>query len=134
MTFSAVGGGCQLVRLPCPNGTSSLVDFNFPIKELRADIAGGATFVSVDLGDFDSDSENLFLEVYNSSNVLLDSVSLFNPDTSESMRTLSLANPNIAYALDLSKPGAPIKWTVVAGSVLVAPRLAGRLLSAYLPD
>ena len=52
----------------------------------------------MDLGDFNSDSENLFLEVYNSSNVLLNSASLFNPDTSESMRTLSLANPDIAYA------------------------------------
>ena len=98
VTFSAVGGGGQLVRQSGPNGTSSIFDFNFPIKELRADIAGGATFVSVDLGDFNSDSENLFLEVYNSSNALLDSVSLFNPDTSEIMRTLSLANPNIAYA------------------------------------
>src|SRR5690349_24249391 len=56
VTFSAVGGGGLLNNLVTPNGTKGLLDQNNPIKMVRADIAGGASSVSVDLGDFDADA------------------------------------------------------------------------------
>src|SRR5262249_11391931 len=71
VTFTASGGGGQIITDIVPNGTRGLLDNNTPRKELRADIAGGTSFVSVDLGDFDSDADTIFLEVFNSSNVSL---------------------------------------------------------------
>jgi hypothetical protein len=50
VTFTAVGGGGLLESALSPNGTTGLLDSNAVRKELRADIAGGATSVSVDLG------------------------------------------------------------------------------------
>src|SRR5437016_12803613 len=63
VTFSASGGGGAISTNTTPNGTLGLLDGNGPRKEIRADIIGGTSFVSVDLGDFDSDADTLFLEV-----------------------------------------------------------------------
>lgn len=67
---------------------------------LRADISGGASSVSIDLGDYDSDADGLFLNVYDASNNLLGSASLVTDPSDETMHTLGvgLPFPGIAYA------------------------------------
>ena len=83
-----------------PNGTYGLIGVldntnNYPT--LRADIAGGASSVSVDLGDHGYDADLIFLNAYDSSNALIDSTSLLDSDSDTSMHTLSLSDPGIAY-------------------------------------
>jgi len=97
-TFTAFGGGGLLSAISSPNGTRALLDNNSPRKTLRADISGGTNFVSVDLGDFDADADTLFLNIFDSSNVLLGSTSQFIDASFTGMVTLSLSAPNIAYA------------------------------------
>ena len=63
-TFTAVDGGL-LKRDTAPNLTWALRAVTEPYPEMRADIAGGASFVSVDLGDFAGiDTETVFLEIF----------------------------------------------------------------------
>lgn len=104
VTFTATTPGSLIASEgfgDTPNGTPGLIGVpdpsdNFPT--LRADIAGGATSVSINLGDFDSDPDLLFLNVYDSSNNLIDSTSLLTDASDESMHTLSLSDAGIAYA------------------------------------
>jgi len=98
VTFSAVGGGGMISALSTPNGTTGLLDNNTPRKQFRADIAGGTTSVSVDLGDFDADPDLLVLSIFNSSDVLLGTTSLAIDADFTGMLTLSLSAPGIAYA------------------------------------
>ncbi len=100
VTFTAVDGGLLQKFPDTPNGTFSLTGLNSPYSELRADIAGGATFVSVDLGDFAFiDAETVFLEVFNNSGDLLDWISEDVPADRMVMTTLSLSVPGISYAI-----------------------------------
>src|SRR5690242_3732024 len=73
VTFSASGGGGQLFVSFDPNGTMGLLDNNNPRKEILASLAalGGASSVSVDLGDFDQDADTVFLEVFDAANASL---------------------------------------------------------------
>lgn len=98
VTFSAVGGGGAIISATTPNGTTGILDANIPRKELRADIVGGATSVSIDLGDFDADADTLFLEIFNSSNVSLGFTSLLIDASFTGMDTLTLSASDIAYA------------------------------------
>jgi len=106
VTFSASGGGGLVAKQTGPNGTFGLLDDNAPRKELRADFIGGTNFVSVDLGDFDSDPDLLFLQVFNSANVSLGFASLLIDASFTGMQTLSLSAPNIAYAVFGARPPA----------------------------
>jgi hypothetical protein len=99
VTFSASGGGGAIITFLTPNGTLGLVDENIPRKELRADIGPGATFVSVDLGDHDADSDRLFLEIFDIGNNLLGYTDQVISEDFIGMETLSLSAPNIAYAI-----------------------------------
>lgn len=99
VTFSASGGGGHLWASDGPNGTLGLLDMNIPHKELRADISSGATFVSVDLGDYDQDSDRIFLEVFDAANNLLGYADLVISEDFVGMETLSLSAPNISYAI-----------------------------------
>ncbi len=99
VTFSASGGGGAITTSLTPNGTLGLLDNNTPRKELRADIGPGATFVSVDLGDYDADSDRLFLEIFDVGNNLLGYADLVISANFTGMQTLSLSAPNIAYAV-----------------------------------
>lgn len=92
--------------LDSPNGTLALLEESSPINFLRADISGGAVSVSVDLGDFDADSDLLFLDVYDSSNTLLGHTELFIEASFTGMETLSLSTPGIAYAIFGATGGA----------------------------
>jgi len=100
VTFTAVGGG-QLQRFAdMPNGTFGLTGLTSPYPELRADIAGGATFVSVELGDFaEIDAETVFLEAFDASGNSLRFVSYDIPADRMGMTALSVSAPGISYAI-----------------------------------
>jgi len=98
VTFSAVGGSGAIISATTPNGTAGIIDSNGPRRELRADIAGGATSVAGDLGDFDSDPDTLFVEIFNSSSVSLGFTSLLIDASFTGMDTLTLSGANIAFA------------------------------------
>ncbi|MEX0675651.1 MAG: PEP-CTERM sorting domain-containing protein [Pirellulales bacterium] len=98
VTFSAVGGGGAITAVGTPNLTLGLLDDNSPRKELRANIGPHATFVSVDLGDFDADADLLFLEVFDAADTSLGFTSVLIDEDFTGMMTLSLAAADIAYA------------------------------------
>lgn len=69
------------------------------LSAMRADFGGLVGFVSIDLGDYNADADNIFLEVFNSSNVSLGYVDLLRAGSSFAMDTLSIATAGIAYAI-----------------------------------
>ena len=92
-------GGTGLVGSTDPNGTTGLLSATGPYAPLRADISGGTDFVSIDLGDFDSDPDLLFLDAYDSSNTLIGSTSLLIDASFSGMKTLSLSIAGIDYVI-----------------------------------
>lgn len=93
--------------LESPNGTFALLEESEPTRNfLRADISGGAVSVSVDLGDFDFDSDLLFLEVFDSSDTSLGRTEFFIEASFIGMETLSLSTPGISYAIFGATGGA----------------------------
>lgn len=99
VTFRAVDGG-PLKRDETPNGTWGLRAVEEPYPEMRADIAGGATSVTVDLGDFANiDSETVFLEIFSASGAPLGFVSEDVPIDRMGMTRLTLSGPCFAYAV-----------------------------------
>jgi len=84
-----------------PNGTIGLYGgLNSPQAEIRADIAGGANYVSVDLGDYAGDSDMLFLEAFDSNDVSLGYTQQLIKSEFFGMKTLEVtANGTIAYAV-----------------------------------
>ena len=97
-TLSAVGGG-TFEFSSTPNGTVGVLGSGIPHPLLRADIAGGASDVAVDIGDFNADPDGLLLRAFSSLDVLLASASLATLGTDESMHTLLVSAPNIAYVI-----------------------------------
>jgi PEP-CTERM motif len=98
-TVSAVGGGTTQTT-SVPGGSQGILttpSTNFP--EFRVDFASVASFLSVDLGDFNADPDLLFIEAYNSSNAIIGFTSFNNPASATTMTTLSLSVANIKYAL-----------------------------------
>jgi MYXO-CTERM domain-containing protein len=98
VTFTSTGGG-TLWAGTGPNGTMGLLTSDVPMAPIRADIAGGTSFVSVDIGDYNQDSDTLFLEIYAADDTMLDSVTLLIGEMDTSMHTLSLSASDIAYAI-----------------------------------
>jgi len=98
-TFTAVDGGL-LKRDTAPNLTWALRAVTEPYPEMRADIAGGASSVSVDLGDFAGiDTETVFLEIFSASGTSLGFISEDVPIDRMGMTTLTLSGPCFAYAV-----------------------------------
>jgi len=97
VTFSA--GGQTLLRLAAPGGSPSLLVDGSPRNPTMAVIAGGTGFVSVDLGDFNADQDDLFLRVYDAADVLLGEALLTIPADFTGMKTLSVSANGIAYAV-----------------------------------
>lgn len=97
-TFTGTGGGALWAGTG-PNGTLGLLAGSSPLEELRADIAGGALSVSVDIGDYDGDSDRLFLEIFDSGGTSLGYTDLVIAADFIGMETLTLSAPNIAYAI-----------------------------------
>ncbi|MFW6163725.1 MAG: PEP-CTERM sorting domain-containing protein [Planctomycetota bacterium] len=97
-TFTATDGG-TFRRGLTPNNTQGLLGSPSPYSTLRADIAGGTTAVSVDLGDYNQDSDTLFLEIFTATNVSVGYTSQVIAGSFTGMKTLSLSHPSIAYAV-----------------------------------
>ncbi|MEN6337125.1 MAG: hypothetical protein ABFE01_22940 [Phycisphaerales bacterium] len=99
VTFRAVDGGL-LKRDETPNGSWGLRAVVDPYPEMRADFAGGAKSVSVDLGDFANiDSETVFLEIFSASGTSLGFVSEDVPIDRMGMTRLTLSGPCFDYAV-----------------------------------
>ena len=81
-----------------PNGTNALTMSRGLDALWRADIVGGASMVSVDLGDFGEDADQPFLSVYDNTDNLLGTTSLDIGQDISGMFTLSLLGNNISYA------------------------------------
>src|SRR5436309_837767 len=96
VTFTA--SGQQLYTATSPNGTAALLAGSNPFYPITATLSSPTNFVSVDLGDYDSDPDNIFLEAYDASNNLLGSTSLLLDASDSAMHTLSLSFANIAWA------------------------------------
>src|SRR5689334_14126359 len=59
VTFTADAIGGTLEFAGGPNGTVGVLGFGSPRPLIRADISGGASSVSVDIGDFNQDPDML---------------------------------------------------------------------------
>ena len=142
VTFTAVAGGEVQLEIG-PNDTNGILGVQIPRQELRADIAGGTSSVSVDLGDYGADADTLFLEIYDSSDNLLAQATQFIDENFGSMVTLTLSSPGIAYAIfgarppalqgssvyadNFTIPSVPVPATLpLLGGALAALGLAGR--------
>ena len=103
VTFTAPGATLYTTSFGnTPNGTRGLVGYDsgstnfFPI---RADVTGGTTTVSIDLGDNGEDADSLFLRLYDSGNVLLATATDFIPGSFAGLKTLTASAPGVAYAV-----------------------------------
>jgi len=103
VTFTAPGGTLYTSSFGnTPNGTRGLVGYNSgsgTLSPTRADIVGGTTTVSVDIGDYDSDAGSLFLSLYSSSNVLLATATDFIPASFSGLKTLTATASGTAHAV-----------------------------------
>lgn len=98
-TLTNVANSSNTVTDFSPNGTSSWFADGSPRPEFRADFSSAASFVSVDLGDFNQDQDTLFLEIFNGSDASLGFTSLLIGGADQTMHTLSLSGAGIAYAI-----------------------------------
>jgi hypothetical protein len=101
VTFTAVSGGnlTSTIFGNTPNGTRGLAGATSPFSTIRAVIAGGASSVSIDLGDFAADADTIFLSAYDVSNVLLGTSSQLLPNTFAGMQTLTFSASGISYVI-----------------------------------
>jgi hypothetical protein len=140
VTFSASGGAGTLYVLPAPNGTLALLEIRN--KEMRADIIGGATSVSVDLGDFGEDPDTIFLEIFDVGDNLLGFATQQLDASFIGMVTLSLKAPDIDHAVFGSRVPGVVRSSVLADNftyesavpepatlLLVGPTMLGLLVA-----
>ena len=81
-----------------PGGSTGILAQGSPRAEFTATFAVPTDFVSVDLGDFNADSDLLFLEAFDIGNVLLGSSTLLISANDTMMHTLSVSFAGIASA------------------------------------
>lgn len=128
VTFTAVSGGLTSDNFgPTPNGTRGLIGDSSPFAELRADIAGGADMVSIDLGDQGIDSDLIFLEAFNAANMSIGFTSL-DIGTFAGMTTLSLSVANIDHVIFGSRAPA------VNGSSVYSDNFTFNATSTPVPE
>lgn len=126
VTFTSESGGLLEFTLT-PNTTNGLLTVPNGSRPLtRADIGGGASFVSVDLGDFGADEDVLILQAFSADDVLLDSDTLTLPADVVAMLTLSVTAPDIAYVVMGGEGGA--------GSSVYVDNFTFRSLVASVPE
>ena len=97
VTFTYNGTGINFFAIS-PNGTNALTMTRDLDAFWRADIVGGASMVSVDLGDYGEDADQAFLSVFDNTDNLLGTTSLDIGQDISGMFTLSLLSNNISYA------------------------------------
>lgn len=105
-----------------PNGTAAMVEDSLPTRyEVRADIAGGAGFVAVDLGDLNQDPDLLFLEAFNSAGTRIGYAEELIPDFLVGMRTLNVTVPGISYVVFGGRPPSGGGSTVFSDNFAYQP-------------
>ncbi|MBO9575126.1 MAG: PEP-CTERM sorting domain-containing protein [Sphingobium sp.] len=103
VTFTPVGGG--VIKGGCatygctPNGTPGLIATNGAFVPVKAVFSGTVTSVSIDIGDFNSDADNLFLRLYDASDNLLAQDTDFIAASFTGMVNLSASAAGTAYAI-----------------------------------
>lgn len=91
--------GQNILTIATPNGTNGILADGTPRAVFRADFASVASAVSVDLGDFDADADEIFIEAYNSSNALLGTSVLLLSAADSVMHNLSANFASTSYVL-----------------------------------
>lgn len=94
--FTPIGGGAFVNLGNTPNGTRGLIAQDAELIPINAVIGGGTDFVSVDLGDFNADSDDIFLRAYDAANVFLGEDTLTLAAAFSGMETLSVSFANIS--------------------------------------
>ena len=140
ITAGAAASACGLWP-SSPNGTSSLVrsTISNPSDSFwTATFTSLMSMVSIDLGDFNSDPDRLFLSAFDSSDALLGTVTMDIASSSTSMHTLNLAFANISSVTfgvtgDLGRGGMYADNLTFSNDVAPVPLPAGLgLLAAGL--
>lgn len=97
VTFTA--GGAPISTTTTPAGSRGLLTEDTPRSPLIATFASlFSGSVSIDLGDFNADPDLLFIELYSSSNMLLNTSTLLTSASDVTMHTLSTSGTNVSYA------------------------------------
>lgn len=98
VTITAPGGTFSITN--GPNGTKGLLPEGSPRPLVRLDFAALASSVSVELGDFNQDADEAYLELFTSGDVSLGIVTLPIASPDQTMHLLSLTPASgAAYAL-----------------------------------
>lgn len=103
-TYSALGvtitaGGQNITATNVPNGTTGIIPESVPYSPFTATFDILTNSVSVDLGDFGGDSDELFLQAFGLGGASLGETSLLIPGTDNVMHTLSLNLSGISYVV-----------------------------------
>lgn len=99
-TFTLLNGtACQPYGSSPNDADSSLGFSNNGVSTIRADFSGLVSFVSLTLGDWNADPDEIYLSVYDSLDNLLGTTSFLRPGSSYDMDLLSLSFANISYAI-----------------------------------
>lgn len=125
-----MGGGNFNCDAVSPDGSNSLLNIESPREESRIDFAGPVSAVSVDIGDFNADPDTLFVEAFNSDDVLIDSDSLLIDASFIGMETLSVSGSNIAYIITGARAPALNGASVFIDNIAFTPQeiVAGELI------
>lgn len=95
VTFTGLGGGSFTTLFgPTPNGTFGLIVDNF--NPIQGSFLSAVSMVSVDLGDFNADADDLFLRAYDSADNFLGQDTLTIPSTFTGLMTLNVSFAGIS--------------------------------------
>jgi len=123
-TVTGVGGGMFICDFQSPDASNSVVNTESPREETRVDFPGLVSEVSVDLGDFAADADLLFVEAFNSADVLVDFESLLIASSFSGMETLTVSGPDIAYIITGARPPALNGASVAIDNIIFTLQIA----------
>ena len=103
-TYSALGvtitaNGQNILGTTSPNGTTGILADGTPRSTFTAVFDVLTNSVSVDLGDFGTDPDDIFLQAFGLGSVPLGEVSQLLSDSDTSMHTLSISASGISYVI-----------------------------------
>src|SRR5689334_6250574 len=103
-SYSALGvtitaNGQNILGTTTPNGTTGILADGTPRSTFTAVFDVLTNSVSVDLGDFGTDPDDIFLQAFGLGGVPLGEVSQLLSDTDTSMHTLSINASGISYVI-----------------------------------
>lgn len=119
------GGATVRISNPVPNGTHGIETVPFSNTSLfRADFLVPVSMVSVDLGDFGGDEDNLLIEAYDFGNTFIASSSATLASGVSDMIALSVSGANIGYVLFGSSLSAQFPNSVYADNLTFSADMA----------